>query len=99
MARFYKNLKENFLFVKDAIISDEKNNSGYVPIDPIFYTTDRTTSEYISREIIENLPEYFERVYPIGELKRRFFGSKIQAQAAAKALYEVSDNDEQLGTS
>jgi len=63
MAKFYRCVKDNPLWVGGAIISDEGGN-GYKPIEDIWWLVDGThETEYLSRCYIENSPDWFERVY------------------------------------
>ena len=91
MIKYVRVLEDNFLWSKNAILSyNTETQNGYSPIDDIWDTTEKNGGEYISTAIIE-APEnskYFERVYPISDLKKKLFGTKKQAQAAASALYE-----------
>lgn len=92
MAKFYRVKQDNFLWNKGAILKcDEKvgPNGGYYPIDDLWDQVE-ANDEYISVRIVE-APEnakFFERVYSLGALEKRLFGTKKQAQAAAAALYK-----------
>lgn len=91
MIKYVRVLQDNFLWSKNAILKyDTENENGYAPIDDIWDTTEVNGGEYISNRIIEaeENAKYFERVYPISGLKKKLFGTKKQAQAAASALYE-----------
>lgn len=92
MAKFYRVKQTNFLWDEGAIIERNEKlglNGGYYAIDDLWDRVD-LGDEYISAGIIE-APEnakFFERVYPLGALEKKLFGTKKQAQAAAAALYK-----------
>ena len=92
MAKFYRVKQGNFLWNEGAILErNEKlgSNGGYCAIDDLWDQVEMN-GEYISAHIIE-APEnakFFERVYPLGTLEKKLFGTKKQAQAAAAALYK-----------
>lgn len=92
MAKFYRVKQDNFLWDEGAILKcNEKlgSDGGYSAIDDLWDRVDMG-DEYISAGIIE-APEnakFFERVYSLGALEKKLFGTKKQAQAAAAALYK-----------
>lgn len=92
MTKFYRVKQGNFLWNEGAILKcDEKlgSNGGYYAIDDLWDQVE-INDEYVSAHIIE-APEnakFFERVYSLGALEKRLFGTKEQAQAAAAALYK-----------
>ena len=64
MTKYYRVLKDTFLWEKGAIISNEntEDHVGYTPIEDIWNKfTDQ--NEYISAPYIEQSPQWFERVY------------------------------------
>lgn len=88
--KYYRNLKDNFLWQEGAILSDDNNcgdDGGYQPVTDLFDKTEANNGEYISRRIVEHddNKDMFERVYPIGDLKKMLFGNKKAAQAAMSA--------------
>lgn len=82
--KYYRNLKDNFLWDAGAILSDEISSDGYMPINDLWNHTEHNGEEYISRRIVEaeDNSDMFERVYPIGDLKKMLFGNKAAAKAA-----------------
>lgn len=60
--KFYRVIKENFLWEVGAILKPNDTNKGYLPIEDIWNKVIGQT-EYITTVIVENQPEYFERVY------------------------------------
>lgn len=62
MSKYYRVLKDTFMWKEGAIISNGDDSSGYVPIEDIWNVFEDQT-EYISHSIIENNSEWFERVY------------------------------------
>lgn len=80
--KYYRVLKENFLWQVGAIIECEDNDNGYSPYDKnsIWDVTEHNGGEYICKRVVENCPEYFERVFPIHLLKNIVFKAKAEAQ-------------------
>ena len=74
MSKYYRVKKENFLWEVGAILQKNNNGhrSGYSPIEDLWDKTEHNEGEYISAPIIENNPEFFERVYP-DELNKLVF--------------------------
>jgi len=62
MVKYYRVIKENFLWEVGAIISD-KDRDGFFPIEDIWNKT-KKQNDWISEIIIEGQPEYFQKVYP-----------------------------------
>lgn len=64
MTKYYRVIKENFLWEVGAIICNNNPNyeNGYCPIEDIWHKV-KDQDEYISIRIVEGSPEYFERVY------------------------------------
>ena len=63
--KYYRVIKENFLWSKWAIIESTKNIDWYIPISDFMKVSEFDDNEYITKEIIEDKKnsEYFERVY------------------------------------
>jgi hypothetical protein len=61
---------------------------GYVPITDLWDTTDQNEGEYISARIIENNPDWFERVYEMNPGKKAVYLIKEKAQQVASKFYE-----------
>ncbi len=86
MEKFYKVLKDNFLWSKGAILKQDKNTGreakcyGYQTISDVWDTTDHNDNEYISGAIIENNPEWFVRVYPINLVSKTVYKLKEEAK-------------------
>jgi hypothetical protein len=82
--KYYRNLKDNFLWDAGAILSDDCGDDGYMPINDLWNHTEKNGSEYISRCIVEaeDNSDMFERVYPIGDIKKMLFGNRAAAKAA-----------------
>lgn len=96
MARYYRVLKDTPLWVKGAIISNKNNSHEYLVMDEVWEKVE-LKEEYLTAHIIEDKDngDFFERVYPIGDLKKKLFGSKLQAQAAASVVYKDGKKNEQ----
>ena len=82
--RYYKIIKDHPLWINDAIISDNRTeNNNYYPIDEIFYkdvpNIPNIETWYEGKEIVENSPEFFERVYKVEDSKNIFYETKEKA--------------------
>lgn len=82
--RYYKVIKDHPLWITDAIISDNKqNNKNYFAIDEIFCkdipNLQNVENWYENKELVENSPEFFERVYEIKNSKNIFYTTKEKA--------------------
>ncbi len=77
--KFYRVVKENFLWEEGAILRlTEPNGDGYTPIDDLFKKHEG--DEYITAEIVEKSPEYFERVYKVDLATRVIYETKDKAK-------------------
>lgn len=82
--RYYKIIKDHPLLINDAIISDNRTeNNNYYPIDEIFYkdvpNIPNIETWYEDKELVENSPEFFERVYKVEDSKNIFYKTKEKA--------------------
>lgn len=77
--KYYKVIKENFLWEVGAILHENQNKCGYVPIDDI-YRIHENNSEYITQSIVENSSEYFQRVYKVDLVTRVLYETKEKAK-------------------
>lgn len=79
MAKYYKVIKENFLWQVGAIVSDY--TGGYRPIDAtsIWDMTNVNESDYISKRVVEASPDYFREVFPINLLTKTIYKCKEEA--------------------
>lgn len=88
MTKYYKVIKENFLWEVGGIVScDEHKDEGYTPIDDIFKKHEG--NEYITPHIVEDSPEYFERVYKVDLISRAVYKTKEQAKAMIAKDYKA----------
>lgn len=90
MTKYYKVVKDNFLWVEGAILSNTSaNGRGYVPINgtTLWNKTGHSNDEYISSNIIEKCPEYFIEVYPINLLTKTIYKVKEEARALMAKEY------------
>jgi hypothetical protein len=79
--KYYRVLKDNFLWEIGAILKENDLKNGYVPIEDIWDVTEFNCKEYISSRIIENNPDWFERVYP-DNLDKLIFKTKEELRKA-----------------
>ena len=80
--KYFKVIKDNFLWETGAILKSNSSGDGYVPVDDIYKKHDG--NEYITSHIIEESPEYFQRVYKVDLVTR--------------VVYEVKDKAKELLT-
>ena len=90
MSRYFKVIKENFLWIPGAILSHTPDSLGYRPIEKtnIWDYSDSNEGEYISCRVIEACPEYFVEVYPVNLLTRTVYKVKEEARALMTKDYE-----------
>lgn len=93
MARYFKVIKDNFLWLSGAVLAEYNGHasySGYRPIDNsnIWDYSDKTAGEYIHSRVIENCPEYFVEVYPVNLLTKTVYKIKEEARALMAKDYE-----------
>ena len=62
MIKYFRVIKDNPLWDVGAILSNSKHDRQCLPIEDIWNKNNHHT-EYLSIEIVENQPEFFERVY------------------------------------
>lgn len=88
MEKYYKVIKENFLWEVGAIL--KKDGNGYNPIDNVFckYEPWDGNEEYDSSPIIETSPEYFERVYKVSLPTQVFYATKERAKELLAAQFK-----------
>lgn len=90
MKKYYRVIKENFLWEVGAVIAQNScgdTGEGYSPVDEVF-RNEHLPSEYISNPIIENTPEYFERVYPVNLLSKTVYKAKQEAKEMLQKEYK-----------
>jgi len=73
--KYYRVKKDTFLWEEGAVLKSDGN--GYRPMEDIWDTTPFNGSEYISDKIVENNPDWFERVYT-DNLEKMVFKTKEQ---------------------
>lgn len=86
MAKHYRVIKDNFLWDDGAIIKKEDSDNGYRPIDSIFCKSEFEHNEYITAKIIEESPEYFERVYGVNLVTKTVYKTKEEAKELLKEI-------------
>lgn len=87
--KHYKVIKENFLWEVGAILEPTSNCSeykGYEPIDEVYKKHDG--GEYISKNIVENSPDYFQRVYKVDLLTRTVYETKEKAKELLEKAFK-----------
>ena len=82
--RYYKTIKDHPLWINGAIISDNKEDSNdYYAINELFYKDIPNIPDIETwregKELVENSPEFFERVYKVEDSKNIFYETKEKA--------------------
>lgn len=90
MEKFYKVIKENFLWEVGAVLKQNSNSNGYVPVDDI-YKNHEDSNEYISAKIIEASPEYFQRVYKVNLVTQVVYEVKEKAKELVDKQYKTRE--------
>lgn len=85
--KYYKVLKENFLWEVGTILHPSINSPGYIPVDPIYYKIEDCV-EYISSKIIETSPEYFQRVYKVDLVTQVIYEVRDRAISMLESKYK-----------
>jgi len=87
--KYYKVIKDNFLWEDGAILclnSEGSTGEGYSPINDIFKKHE--CNEYITANIVEESPDYFERVYKVDLATRIVYETKEKAKELIAGLYK-----------
>lgn len=78
--KFYKVIKENFMWDLGAVLENSANGEkGYYPIDGIWLKREGS-DEYISDYIIEKSPDYFQKVYHVNLISKTVYKIKEEAK-------------------
>lgn len=86
MTKYYRVTQDNFLWEKGAILKHSAENDivssrgGYSPENDIWDITEHNGTEYISAPIIENNPDWFERVYEVKGVSKVLYKTKSAAK-------------------
>lgn len=86
MSKYYRVIKEHPVWELGAIL--HYDDDEYAPISDVWNKFDEFEGLCENVRVVELSPDYFERVYPIGDLKKRIFGNRTQAKAAADAMFK-----------
>lgn len=91
--RYYRVIKDHPLWDVGAILSNEDNSDNYRPISDIFTKElDVKGQSFESwtegRELVENQPEFFERVHKVNVLKQAKYVTKTEARKLHDKLYK-----------
>lgn len=79
--KYYRVIKDTFMWEIGAILGENAHgSSGYVGIEDI-WDKHKNMDEYISKHIVENSPEFFERVYT-DNVEKMVFKTKEQLKEA-----------------
>lgn len=77
--RFYKVIKETPAWDVGAIIKHD-GSDGYVALNDLFNKEHTGRGYFESGTIIENSPEWFERVYPVSLVTKTVYKAKAEAR-------------------
>ena len=88
--KFYRTTKASFLWDEGIIIENSAVSGGkvigYKPVDNVFENK-YVPCEYVSSEIVENNPEWFEEVYPVSFLTKTVYKGIDEAKESIKKMY------------
>lgn len=84
--KYFRVIKENFLWEVGAILKLRDAGDGYIPVDDIYKKHDG--SEYITSKIVEGSPDYFERVYKVDLVTRVVYEVKDKAKEILAKSYK-----------
>ena len=79
--KFYKVVKENFMWQVGAIL-EHTGSSAYRPLEEneLWCVSDKAVgNDWVAERIVENSPDYFERVYPVNLITKTIY--KVKAEA------------------
>lgn len=91
MSKFYRARKDSFMWEEGAILEyddDSGTNGGYRAISDLWDNVE-LENEYISKNIVEKNPGWFERVYEISVLGKAKYLVKDAAKKAHDTLHKV----------
>ena len=86
MEKYYKVLQDTFMWEKGAILTDQRQGH-YVSTNPIWNKLEEQ-DEYISDNIVENQPEWFERVHKVDLLTKIIYATKEKAKELLAKNFE-----------
>ncbi len=79
--KYYQVLKDTPAWKTGAIIEGRGGNNGYSAINAVYETeAAEGISYYETKQVVENSPEYFERVYRVAKDKKTVYTTKEAAQ-------------------
>ena len=84
MTKYYRVKRDTFLWEEGAILRENEQRNGYIPLQDVWNKTENQ-SEYITKNLIENNPDWFERVYE-GSIDKLTFVTKEQLKKVYTAF-------------
>lgn len=91
MSKFYRVIKDLPLLDVGAILSNEKDSREYFPINDLFTKDVKDISGgdwYEMARLVENQPEWFERVYKVTLATQARYLAKDKAREFYDKLYK-----------
>jgi hypothetical protein len=90
MSKFYRVIKDHPLLDVGAILSNEKESRAYCPINDLFTKDVKDIDEdwYEMADLVENQPEWFERVYKATLATQTKYLAKDKAREIYDKLYQ-----------
>lgn len=90
MAKFYKVIKDHPMWEVGTILSNERESGHYSPISELYVKDIEGVSDSWCEgsKLIENQPEWFEKVYKVTVLKQAKYLTKELAKKAHEELYQ-----------
>jgi hypothetical protein len=91
MGKFYKVIKDTPVWEVGAILTQDGEDESYSAINDLFTKDIKDVdNDYSELEaVVENCPDFFERVYEVKLLGKAKYLNKLQAREAHEALYKV----------
>lgn len=81
MTKFYRLKKDHPGLEVGAVLSNEENSKEYAPINNLFLKTVLEGVPFCEMNtLVENSPEWFERVYPVSLLTKTVYKVKAEAR-------------------
>lgn len=87
--KYYRAKKDSFLWEEGAILACEDNRCK--PVTDIWNVTEYNGNEYVSSPIIENNPEWFERVYEVSLVGTVVYEAREKAKELLKKQYKAQE--------
>lgn len=89
--KFYRVKKDTFMWLEGAILEyDEDEGNGYGAINDLWDAVE-LDGEYITANIIEKNPDWFERVYEMSKAGKAVYVTKEKAREMASQFFSSGE--------